>query len=277
MYQPPYFTKVLSACELRTEFTRHKCCKKNCCSVVFSMPIDRSLDWSTYFADTMDPLSLAAFSQSASQSTTEFENFMTVLRRATSSLRLNTPESDAKLTDYLKTRFAEKHKKFANNRIEWTYDLMHPLKGNVVVCRRAWIGCFRVTFQKVRFAQDCVKSRYIHPTRGIIYDQPVTLKGAFDRFGLDFEGYYRSFSNFMDISKVSETEVCQVAVTWLANEFDFIGEAQPDENVRLLDDVEKITVYDRYQDDDRIKSVCNKKLSYKEFTRVWNEVFPKVK
>ena len=103
------------------------------------------------------------------------------------------------------------------------------------------------------------------------------MKGAFDRFGLDFEGYYRSFSNFMDISKVSETEVCQVAVAWLANEFDFIGEAQPDENVRLLDDVEKITVYDRYQDDDRIKSVCNKKLSYKEFTRVWNEVFPKVK
>ena len=42
------------------------------------------------------------------------------LRRATSQLRLNTLESDAKLTDYLKTRFSEKHKKFPSGRIEYT-------------------------------------------------------------------------------------------------------------------------------------------------------------
>ena len=276
-YEPPYFTKVLSACELRSEYSRHSCCKNNCCKELLNMPLDHSLDWSNYFGDGIDHLTMESLSASSSQSVTDFENFIITLRRATSALRLDTPESDAKLTDYLKTRFSEKHKKFPSGKIEYTYDLMHPLKGNVVVCRRAWIGCFGVLFQKVRFAQDCVKAGYIHPTRGDINDTLVTLKEAFHRFGLDYEGYCRSYNNLMDISEVSETEVCQVAVAWLANEFDCIGESQPDEDVILLDDVEKITVYERYQDDDRVKSINNKVLSYKEFTRVWNLVFPKVR
>ena len=277
---PSYFTKVLSACELRTEFTRRPCCNKSCCVKLLNMPLDHSVpsNWSSLFCGEISPMntSISENINGLSDASRDFENFIVTLRAATSKYRLNTVESEAMMSQYLRNKFIEKHRVTDNGHTEWIYDLIHPVNGSIVVCRRAWIACFGVTWQKVRFAQECVKAKNLIPTRTINDSNVESLKDAFDRFGLALDDYHRSFDNFMDISKVSQTEGSLLATAWLSREFDAIGEAQPDEDVILIDHVEEKDVYERYKHDTDLKSFTSKVISYQEFTRIWREVFPKV-
>ena len=244
------------------------------------MPLDVCADWSNLITSNNScfklDLSKKLTDSSSSLAVGEFENFINVLRTATVKYRLKTTESEALMSDYLRNRFNEKHKKLDNNSIEWIYDLVHPVKGNITVCRRAWIGCFGVSWQKVRFAQQCVKDGYLRSSVGCIEDKDVTLKSAFEQFGLDYNDYIRSFDNYMDITKVSETEGSLLATAWLSREFDAVGEAQPDEDVILIDYVEEKDVYERYKNDKQIRSITKNIISYCEFCRIWREVFPKV-
>ena len=262
---PPYFKRVMSAAELRSELTQYPCCSKNCCVNKLFMPIDFSVNsWSINFIGSSKVTS-------TSDDIHEFEAFIMTLRSATAHLRRNTNESEQMLSEFLRQKFMDKF-----NGCEWIYDIMHPMQSRPVeVCRRAWISCFGVTLQKLRFAQQCVKENvYISPkTKNV---ESVTLKDAFKHFGLDLLSYRHSFDNFMDISKISETEGSQVAAVWLSSEFDLIGEAQPDENVILIDIVDENDVYERYRTDERVIDLTDKILSYSEFTRIWREVFPKV-
>ena len=279
---PIYFTKVLSACELRSELTRNPCCSRNCCVNLLNMPLDVSVstNWSTSFCGVIKPLNVGSSECiDINSAASDFENFIITLRAATSRYRMNTTESESMLGQYLRDRFVEKHRVLDNGTIEWIYDLLHPLCGPIVVCRRAWIACFGVTWQKVRFAQQCVKEKSLLSPSSVPDREIISLRDAFVHFGLDLDDYYRSFDNFMDISKVSETEASLLATAWLSREFDAVGEAQPDENVILIDYVEEKDVYTRYLDDNDINLLTtkpNKLLSYPEFTRIWREVFPKV-
>ena len=271
---PIYFSKILSAGELRSEFSRSPCCNKNCCVSILNMPLDASfpLNWSTSFCGEIIPLQ----QKEMSDAICEFENFVITLRSATSKFRRGTKESDDMLSQYLRDRFAEKHKKLDKGNYEWIYDLVHPIKGNIEVCRRAWIGCFGVSWQKVRFAQECVKGGNFLSSKVVPAADIITLNDAFERFGLELNDYLGSFDNFMDISKVSETQGSLIATAWLSREFDSTGEAQPDEKVILIDYVEEKDVYERFKNDKDLKSINTEYVSYSEFNRIWREVFPKV-
>jgi hypothetical protein len=108
-------------------------------------------------------------------------------------------------------------------------------------------------------------------------DAVVDLKAAFARFDMDLDAYRSQFPNFMDISKVPETEQAQVAVAWLSSEFSAMGEEMPDEQVILIDEVSEKEIYKQYCDDDRIADLGVAKVSYVTFTKLWREVFPKVR
>jgi hypothetical protein len=162
-------------------------------------------------------------------SSSEFEDFVRVLREATKDYRQSTQESRQRMLDHLIQRFAEKRFQ-RGSRWHYVYDLLSPKPGSqgiVKVCRNAFMAIFGVTSYQIEYAQEQVVAGVVARQGVHAPHYNITKKAAFEAFGLDVDRYHAALNNFVDFDRVAETEGNLVATAYLSDWLDICTEFQP--------------------------------------------------
>lgn len=99
---------------------------------------------------------------------------------------------------------------------------------------------------------------------------------AFLHWGIDVEGVHSYIDQFMVISNIPQTQAALVAAAYLADLFELIGEAQPDVRAIHYDPISYREMHEAYINDAFVKEIGGSTLSYPHFSKLINEVFPRV-
>ena len=233
-------SKILSAHEIRSEFTARPCCEKNCVEAIFQMPLDPytrrcflgGRDGGRCVCSSKEPIVCAPIISDIERETQQkkaaaFEHFVQIVRDTTKDYR----RDDKALTNYLITKFEEKRYETSKGKTQWAYDLMHPTLGLISCCRSAFMAVFGVTKGKLEWVQGRVRKC----VAGLVSHQesldgrngkPKTMKEIFGTFGLDLDVYRDHITNWLDFSAVSDSPETLVATAWLSDYIELDGEFQ---------------------------------------------------
>jgi hypothetical protein len=231
-----FHNNILTPDQIRREFTKRPCCKKNCMEVVFNMPTDPRIQPCNFspsndcacLAPVIICLPVGSPLLPSSSSVEIFAELVDAIRAPTLDWRKN----DKEWTDFLITKFEDKKIKSASREgsVDWIYDILHPKKGLTTVCRGAFLAMFGVDLQKTLYIQTCVKEKvaglvsqrgtFVEPSRA------SSAKEIFGRFGLDYDKYLNGIKSWCDFSMVGDTAVSLVATAWLLDYIDLDGDEQ---------------------------------------------------
>ena len=214
-----YFYEVLSASDLRTEFTKRPCCKENCIQTLLCMPTDPTV---VPCCNNHRPKYCAPVNRDSNA----FERLVMNAREATAKFREETPEADKALKNFLMVKLGDS-KRYNKSTTDWNYLVVNPERHEPVsVCRQAFAAIYGIKMSTINYVQrllrggEAVKFADTESTK-------VTLKDMFAHWGMDIEFYHQNIANFCDFTAVPETEGGIAAAAYLSDFFDLASEHQP--------------------------------------------------
>jgi len=285
----PYMFEALSREALTLAFQKHPCCKKHCVSVICNLPSSEQECCPTCFPSGMEYCRSTQSSRRIGDSDDQrdyFNRVITATRKAWQKYQI-LPEDD----DVVKS---EKNKHFddelmrhfqqgrsVNGKYNWKecYYIFLPDGTKSNVCKSSWIGITGITRGKVEYAQGRVK-RGQEPIKSYMDDNEVVdVAKAFDYWGMDYDKYRGHIQAYCNFDKVGENKGSIIAVAYLSDLFDLIGEAQPDVAYIHYDPITYRELYDTYISDPFVNTIAQGRdiISYESFCRILREVFTNVR
>jgi hypothetical protein len=258
-----YMKERLSASALRVEFSKRPCCKDNCMERILKMPRDATVspccaEHHFKLYDTCSPCETST----AFGAVEAFEGFITDVRKATQEFQRETPEAKKALKAFLMCRFKDRKR-------------VHPAyKEPVQLCKNSFVAVFGIKMATLNYVQKLIREEA--DAFNYAVDEAMDIETIFKAWGMDITYYHQHIANFCDFTKVSEQEGTMTCAAFLSDYFDLSSEYQPTSQVKHIDPVDKIEVYQLYIHDDTVLETTSQILTYGAFCCLWERAFPKV-
>ena len=300
--QPRYQKEMVDASTLRSEFSKQPCCTENCVRTKLAMPVDMSTTsccsahWSMEFAGVCAQQPVEGSSSASDQ---EFQSIVFHTRTVTRNARKQEADDKGiKVGDAVnEERVNEERKRWGDHLVKywgesgrhtvtevdgkkqfhWIYNIFHPTKGPIEVCRNAFMGVYGVSLAQLRYAQMKVRENQGGADSLEDPHAVLTLESVFDKFGMDLDFYRFHYKSFMNVEAVPDSEGSLVAVSWLSDYFDMVGEQQPDTFEINYDPINLSDIWTEYKDSPIVTDTTAEIVSYAQFTFLIRTVFPNVK
>ena len=231
-----------------------------------------------------------------------FERLVAHAREATKKYRADTSEANKALINFLMNKFSQ-GRNLTNKKYEWHYDILSPdHRDPIKVCQNAFCAVYGIKMHTITYVQRRLRDEVaIERTRPVNVN--LTVDDAFGAWGMDPQYYHQQIANFCDFNAIAETEGSLVAAAYLSDYFDLSSEHQPTgkhyalfgvagilfshlhfpilahnytAQVKHIDRVDRIEVYNMYTKDDTVRGVTSEILPYSKFCKLWDDAFPKV-
>ena len=284
----PYIFETLSREALVTAFQTHPCCSKNCVSVICRLPASeqkccaKCYPTGNEFCRSIPSAMLG----DADDQRDYFNRIITATRNPWRKFEIQPDDTDEVKSE--KTNLFDdellrhfKQGQNVNGKYNWMecYYIYLPDGTKKKICKSAWIGITGITRGKLEYAQDRVKKGQEPIKAYIENDDAIDIEKAFEYWGMDYQSYRGHLQAYIDFDKVGETKGSIIAVAFLADFFDVIGEAQPDGADIHYDPVSYVEIYESYIADPFVNAAAQGKdiISLRSFSRIISEVFPNVR